>query len=158
MPEEPKTEAAIDKAIKEMGVGLPVTNEPLIFKLIALATLAGGLSIVGSTFVDIVRPDSISGFFYILRLAIGVLAIAVAYGIVQKKRWALWLYGLIVLVSLIANPGLAIIPAAILAYLSFHKNRFAPCIFDFLLLNIIAQAKKKITEIKSKHDDRAPLQ
>jgi len=149
--ENNKTEQAINKAVKDLGVGLPITNAPITLKLIALATLAGGLSIIGSTLVDIVSPSPITGFFYILRLITGIMAITIAYGITEKKRWALWLYGFIVLISLVANPGLAILPGIILTYLFIHRAKFEPSLFDFMLADLTRIIKKRVNEFRSRH-------
>jgi len=135
-------EDAVEKVAEELKIQLPKTNLPTILKLIALFTLIGGLSIVGSVFADIVSPRTGFGL-YILRIFIGIAAIAVAYGIIERKRWAVWFYGFIVLLGLILNPAFALLPLAITVYLYFKRRLFEPSIFD-RVANIILKELKVI--------------
>src|SRR5690606_16618272 len=102
-----KEEEVAEKISEELNVNLPGQYLPLPIRLIAYFTLIGGLSIVGSLFSDIVRPQGENPIFYVMRIAVGVLAILIAYGILEKKRWAIWLYGVLALVALNFNPFLA---------------------------------------------------
>ena len=137
-----KNESEIEKAAEELHVELPAGNLPLPLKVIALFTLIGGLSIIGSIFSDVVRPGQLSVFAYLLRLGVGVLAVAIAYGIVRRHRWALWLYGLIVAVGLFINPVVASLPLAIAVYLYLHRKYLRPSFLDETLSIVWAGAKE----------------
>ena len=121
LPKE-RFEKKIEKIARELQVSLPASGLPLLLRLIALFTLIGGLSIIGGIFADIVRPPTSTPHFYFLRVIVGVLAIAISYGIIERKRWALWLYAVVVLVGLFINPLVAILPSLILLYL-FSKRQ-----------------------------------
>ncbi|MDP2695823.1 MAG: hypothetical protein Q8O87_01060 [bacterium] len=127
---ETKVTQEAEKVVKELRFNLPGHDLPLAIQLIAAFMLIGGLSIIGSTFADIINPIPVSLSFYVLRILIGLSSIAIAYGIVKKQRWSLWLYGFVIFIALLANTLLAIIPAAILAYLYQHRSLFNPGILD----------------------------
>jgi hypothetical protein len=124
-----------DKVSQELQINLPGKFLPAPVRLIAFFTLAGGLSIVGSLFVDIVRPGKVDVFLYFFRILIGILAIGITYGIIERKRWAIWLYGLIAVISLFTNPVLAIVPAVVFIYLFYVRSIFTPSVID----NVITQ-------------------
>jgi len=50
--------------------------------------------------------------------------ITIAYGIVTRKSWSLWLYGLIIVVGLYVNFVVALIPLAAVIYLIFKRDLF----------------------------------
>jgi hypothetical protein len=148
--EDSETEQVANKITEELEVNLPGKNLPIPIRLIAFFTLIGGLSIVGSLFADIVRPDDRDLFLYALRTAVGILAVVIAYGMIKKQRWCLWLYGLLALISLAENPFLSFIPITVLIYLYFERNIFAPFILDILISNIAFKIKSKVAGIKAK--------
>ena len=113
-----------EQVAKEFNVNLPLGNAPLIIKIIALFTLLGGLSVMGSIFGDLVRPGHNNLGLYLLRIITGVLAIVVSYGILHQKKWSIWLYGLIVVIGFLNNPLFAILPAIIVVYLYLKKDYF----------------------------------
>ena len=119
-----KVEKTAEDVSKDLNVILPIKEGPLLIRLIALFTLIGGLSIMGSLFTDIVRHVPTTLPLYALRVSVGVLAIAVSYGIITKKVWTIWLYGLIVLIGFFRNPLLSILPALVLIYLLNKRNYF----------------------------------
>lgn len=126
MTEKNSAEDAIEETAKKLHLDLTTKNINVGLKLIALLTLVGGLSILGNIIADTVNTREIHPGFYSLRLVIGVLAIAVSYGIVEKESWSIWLYGVIVLIGFLLNPWAALLPAGILIYLYSKKESFKP--------------------------------
>ncbi|MBI3486168.1 hypothetical protein HY025_04485 [Candidatus Daviesbacteria bacterium] len=112
------------KVAGQLKVSLPGGNLPLEIKLIALFTITGGLSIMGGIFGDVVRPNEIHLPTYFARLIVGILMITISYGIVSRKRWSLWLYGLVVICGLLVNFVAALIPLIAVIYLFFRKDLF----------------------------------
>ncbi len=108
----------------QLKVTLPGGNLPIEVKLIALFTVTGGLSIMGGIFGDVIRPTGIHLPTYLTRLFVGVAMIAISYGIVTRKKWSLWLYGLIIAVGLYVNFVAALIPLAALVYLVLRHDLF----------------------------------
>src|SRR5258708_27682209 len=111
-----KTRKSVHKIAKKLEVTLPGGNLPLEIKLIALFTVTGGLSIMGGIFGDIVRPKEVHLPTYLIRIVVGILMIAISYGLVTRKKWSLWLYGLIVIIGLFINFVAALIPLAAVIY------------------------------------------
>jgi len=110
---------------------MPSGRLPLLIKIISLFTLIGGLSIIGSLFVDIGRPSgSVSIGFYLLRLLVGATAIAAAYGISKKERWAIWLFGAITMIGFYFNPITGVIPGLVFIYLLTVRHVFKPSFLD----------------------------
>lgn len=107
-----------------LKVALPGGNLPLVVKLIALFTVTGGLSIMGGIFGDVVRPNAIHLPTYLTRLIVGILMITVSFGIVTRKAWSLWLYGLVVVVGLFVNFAAALIPFLAVIILVFKRDLF----------------------------------
>jgi len=138
---EKKITSEVEELSRELKVNLPSGSLPIVIKIIALFTLLGGLSIAGSVFVDIVG-ESLSFLNYLLRLAVGALAILIAHGIIRKRRWAIWLYGLLVILEILSNPIAAIIPAVILVYLYFHRHLFAESFLDKFVKKLLGKLKK----------------
>lgn len=128
----PHKETMVETAAAELQVKLPGVNLPLLLKLIALFTLVGGLSIIGSASADIFNPQKVGFLTYILRLAAGVVFVIISYGIVKRQNWATWLYGAMVIMALFINWPLAILPALIVIYMIFNRKYFFPSIFDKL--------------------------
>ena len=136
-PEQQATDIA-----RTLRIDVPSVKLPMAIRLIAALTLIGGLSIIGSLFVDIGRPSaSVRSGFYLLRLVTGVIAVAAAYGIIRKERWALWLYSLIALAGLSLNPITALIPGAALLYLYVKREHFTPSAADTLVANVVQRLK-----------------
>lgn len=119
-----KVRKGAHKVARQLKVTLPGGNLPIAVKLIALFTVTGGLSIIGGIFGDVVRPTGIHLPTYLIRLIVGVSMIAIAYGIVTRKRWSLLLYGLIVIAGLYVNFVAALIPLAAVVYLIFKRDLF----------------------------------
>lgn len=122
-----------DEISKELKINLPGQNLPTILRFITFFTLIGGLSIIGDSFAEIVRQNKEDPIFYFMRVTVGLLALASAYGITERKRWAIWCYGLIALIALLANPILSLIPGAVVIYLHTQRKLFTPSVFDLLL-------------------------
>lgn len=142
--EQPKgaLEEGVEEAAEELEIHLPHSNLPLPIKVIALFTLIGGLSILGSIFVDIFTPGGVGFFLYIWRIVTGAIAVFIAYGLVHKERWAVWLYGILVVVALFLNFFAALLPAAIVAYLYRERQLFRPSFFDALAVQILNSFKR----------------
>ncbi len=109
---------------EKLNVMIPGGNLPIEIKVIALFTVTGGMSIMGGIFGDVIRPNGTHLPTYLIRLIVGISMIAVAYGIVTRKKWSLWLYGLIVVVGLYINFVAALIPLAALVYLIVKRDLF----------------------------------
>ncbi len=134
-------EKQITDIAQTLQLDIPTGQLPVIIRLIMLFTLIGGLSIIGSLFVDIGRPSaSVLVEFYLLRLTIGLIAITAAYCITKKKRWAMWLYALIAVIGVWLNPITAIIPGAVTVYLYTQRQQLTPSPLDIFVRNM----RKKI--------------
>ena len=133
------TEKKISEVAETLQVDIPNVRIPGTLKIVALFTLIGGLSIIGSLFVDIVRPSSISGLFYLLQIAVGVIAITAAYSIVKKSYMAFWLYALITALALYLNPVTAIVPGFVAIYLYKNRKLFKKTPLDTLIDTIFEQ-------------------
>lgn len=127
-------ESFVERAAEELKISLPQTDLPWVLKIIALFALVGGLSIIGSSFADIFGQEKVGFGRYILRLGSGIAFLLIAYGLVEKRRWAVWLYGFLVVVGLWLNFYLAIFPALIVAYLYFRRRHFRPSLLDVWLI------------------------
>jgi len=141
--EAKKEDDIVDVATRELATALPKTTLPLFLKLIALFTLIGGLSIIEGSFSGIFTRSDIDFFEYILRLAGGLSLIAISYGLVMRRDWAIWLYFFIVVAGLFINPAFLIFPAVIVAYLFYERKIFKPSILD----KYVSQAGYKLKEV-----------
>ena len=135
-------EGRVEKIADELKVSLPASGLPLLFRLIALFTLIGGLSIIGSLFADIVKPPSNTPHFYFLRIIVGLIAIFISYEIIAKSRLALWLYAVVVIVGFFINPIVSILPGLVLTYLVFQRHKLKPSKPDQFLANLLAKIRK----------------
>ncbi|HEY0980236.1 MAG TPA: hypothetical protein VGE18_02385 [Candidatus Paceibacterota bacterium] len=131
----------------ELHVEVPEGALPLSLKLVCVFTLIGGLSIIGSLFVDIIRPsNTISAGLYIMRLAVGVTAVGAAYGIIRKERWTMWFYGVLMMMGLFLNPVTAVIPALVLVSLYRTRHLLAPSKLDLMIEYYWEVIKNKLRE------------
>ncbi|MEO6078083.1 MAG: hypothetical protein ABIP54_04815 [Candidatus Andersenbacteria bacterium] len=145
-PQEPETaEQQVNNIAKTLMVNLPGAQLPLPMRIIALFTLVGGFSIMGSLFVDIASPGNTQ--FYFIRFVVGVLAIASSYFILSKQRLALWLYACIVIIGLFTNPITVLIPAIALIYLYTKRLQFAPSFIDMY----IARTRTRIQSYRNRN-------
>lgn len=149
---EPADEKFADKLTEDLAVNLPGKGLPLIVRIIAFFTLIGGLSIIGSLFADIVRPHGEDIYIYALRTIVGVVAVVIAYGLIEHERWAIWLYGLVTLLSLFTNPFLAFIPGVVVVYLYTQRSYFSPSLPDFILEKGVNKIKSYIVRNKETED------
>ena len=140
-------ETKAEKIAEELKVSLPASGSPLLIRLIALFTLIGGLSIIGSIFADIVRPPSNTPHFYFIRIMVGLIAIIIAYEIIERSKLALWLYAVIVLAGLFINPIVSILPGVVLGYLFIKRSYFKPSVIDHFI-NKLFGSKNSHQEIK----------
>jgi|GEM_PF-1486087 len=133
-PEEVESheETVVEEVAEDLNVSLPNVNLPLPLKLIALFTLIGGLSAIGSAFADIFNPGEFILKAYLLRLIAGGIFVIISYGLVRKQNWSTWLYGVMVFVSLFTTWQLAILPAVIVVYMYFNRKYLYPSVFDRL--------------------------
>lgn len=139
--QEENLEQKAEEAADELKINLPGANLPPVLRFIALFMLAGGLSIVGSIFADIVNPIQTNVSFYLLRILVGSLVLATAYGIIRLQRWALWAYGLALLIGVFVNPIVVLLPLVVLIYLYAHRDKFTPSVFDYQLAEFIMKIK-----------------
>ena len=109
---------------RDLKFTIPGGSLPIEIKLIALFIATGGLGLISGIFGDIVRPTGVHLPTYLTRLVVGTVMIVVAYGIVTRKRWSVWLYCLVVAVGLYVNFTAAIIPLAVAVYLIFRHKLF----------------------------------
>ncbi len=135
-------ESKVEKIADDLKVSLPASGSPLLLRLIALFTLIGGLSIIGSLFADIVKPPSNTPHFYFLRIVVGLLAIFISYEIIEKSRLALWLYAVIVVVGIFINPIVTIIPGGVLIFLWLQRSYLKPSIIDQTIASILARVSR----------------
>lgn len=150
--EESEAEEAIDEAAKELGVNLPKGegSVPHSLKIIAFITLVGGLSILGSTLVDFINPVDTNFWSHSFRIIIGLTAIAIAYGLIEGKRWSIWLYGFITLLGLLINPMLSIFPLILLAFLYTKRHKLMPSKLDYYIDEATMKLKSFIRNIFNK--------
>lgn len=130
----PSREQQAEKISSEMQIKLPGEGLPFLVRIVALVTLVGGLGIMESVFSEIVKPASASAGFYVLRIVVGITAFAISYLIVAKSRLAIWLYGLITLISIFVNPAVSLLPAILFGYLLYQKKYFQASIVDGWIL------------------------
>lgn len=123
-------DGAIEQVAHDLQLNLPLTNLPLIDKIIALLTLIGGLGILGSTLADIFYPDRIAFYLYTIRLVAGFSFLGISYGLIHRQRWAIWWYSFLVVLALFINPVAALVPGLIVIYLYSQGHLFAESIFD----------------------------
>lgn len=133
-----------DKISQEFKITLPGQNLPTPVRVIAFFTLIGGFSIIGSLFVDIVRPLEEGLSFFILRTIAGLTAISIAYGIIEHKRWSIWLYGAFTLFAIFSNLILSIIPLSVVIYLYIKRDFFTPSPPDILLAKGVNYIKSRL--------------
>lgn len=138
---EPEGPDIVDRVSKELKIELPGGKSPSVIRLIAFFTLIGGIGIIGSLLTDIIDTESKPFYIYVMRLLVGFIAIAIAYGIIELKSWSIWLYGLIVLVALFINPLVAIFPLVVVIYLVTQRSKFTPFILDFFVAWGIVKTK-----------------
>lgn len=124
MAKKNKHERILERAAKTLQVDLTNKKINIWLKLIALLTLVGGLSILGNVISDTVSTREITPGFYTLRIAIGIMAISISYGIIERQSWAIGLYAVIVVIGLILNPWIAVLPALIFLYLFTQQKHF----------------------------------
>jgi hypothetical protein len=138
---ENKVEQKVQEVADELQVNLPKVNIPITLKLIALFTLIGGLSIIGSLFSDIIRPIDGGYAFYFLRIIFGVISIVIAWAILERRRLAIWLYGIIAFIGFFTNPVIAILPVIVAFYLYLKRDYFTPSIFDYAITYVVESIK-----------------
>lgn len=134
-------ELKAEKAADELKINLPGANLPPVLRFLVLFMLAGGISIIGSILADIANPNQINATVYILRIVVGSLVITTAYGLIKLQRWAIWIYGMAIIIGLIVNPLVTILPLAVLVYLFFEREKFTASVFDRKLAEIEQRIK-----------------
>ena len=134
---EKKIEGALEDAAKKLSINLPTGKSPLSLRLIAFLTLLVGVNLMAGTFSD----AKVHLFVYISKLFLGFVAVLIAYGIIERKRWAIWLYGFLAIVMLMINPIISILPIMIVIYLYFQRGDFEISIFDIFAEFLIKEAK-----------------
>lgn len=132
LPELKEEERQIRKAAEELDIKLPEAKGPFGVNLIALFFLIGGVALVGATFTDIFG-SRFNVWLVVFRTAVGVVSLFIAYGLIKKLRWSLWLYGLLMIASIFFNPVLAVLYVLVLVYLLVHKDIFKKGKLDNLI-------------------------
>jgi len=135
-------EKIVTKVARDLELFIPKTREPLAVKIIALFTLAGGLSLLGSTFTDIFGLN-VSMSVYILRALMGFIAMAIAYGLVRGMRWTIYLYAIVVLVAIMVNPKFSVLLAVILVYLVYNRKYLKKSAIDAHFESIYEEQNKR---------------
>ncbi len=129
-----EVEEGIEEVAKDLKINIPEGSQPLPVKIIALFTLVGGLSVIGSTFSDIFSPSDISLGNYLLRLFAGFVFLLISYGIIRGELWSVWLYFLLVILGFfISSAILLVVPLIIIAYLYTQRKFFRESFFDIWL-------------------------
>ena len=123
LPELKEEERKIRKAAEALDIKLPETKGPFGINLVALFFLIGGIAVVGSTFTDIFGPR-LGPWVVVFRTTVGIASLFIAYGLIKKLRWSLWLYGLLMIASIFFNPVLSVLYVLVLVYLLSNKNVF----------------------------------
>ena len=141
-------EEKTEKVAQELQINLPGSGLSLPIRFIALFTLIGGMSIIGSMFADIIDPSKTDIWKYLGRSVVGLFAIAVAYGIITAQRWSIWLYGLIVFIGLLINPAVALLPAVAVGYLIYRRDAFIPSRLDRGVEFLLTLLKEKLHRTK----------
>jgi hypothetical protein len=115
---ERNVEQVVEQVADDLDIKLPSEKQfPFGIRLVILLTLLGGVAIVGNIFADSYSFQPISISFYIFRLIMGLLLVLIAYGLHQRRLFAIWILGFTTIISFISNPFLAILPIATLIYL-----------------------------------------
>lgn len=137
------TEKEIEKIAEKLDVKLSNTSLPLPLKIITLIIVAGGLSILGSTLTDFIIPGSGSNILHAYRMLIGLVFLAIAYGLYDRRRWALWLYGIIVFFGIFLNFTLAIVPTLLVIYIYTQRKVLRRGPLDILVGKIFKDIQNK---------------
>ena len=137
------TEKRIEAVAEKLDVKLPKIPLPLPIKIITLIIVAGSFSILGGIFTDFIIPNSGSNANHLYRLVIGLIFLLIAYGIYDRRRWALWLYGTIIFIGIFINFILAFIPTLIVIYLYTERKVLRPGYIDKLFDKFFKEIKSK---------------
>jgi len=129
-------EETIEKVSDEMKLGLPPHGQlPFPARVTIFLALLSGIAIIGSVFADSFTVRQTSVGLYLLRLAMGFALVVTAHGLNRRRRWGVWLFGLIALVSIFRSPFFGLLPAIVFIYLYIIKRHFRPT-YEFRLLGI----------------------
>jgi len=134
----------IEGAAKELNVNLPDPDAPLAIRLVALLTLVGGLSAVGSTFAEMFNREPTDLVSYSLRIFAGGLFIIISYGLFRRERWPMWTLLILVGVAFFLNYISAVVPALLLILLFFEREYLKPSRFDRWLSKHFFKDKNEI--------------
>lgn len=137
-------EERIEEVAEELQVKLP-HGRFLTFpmRVFTLLMMIGGLGILGSSLTDFVLPRDGGVGLYFFRIATGVAFLGVGYGVLERQRWASWLYGAIVFIGLFLNFALSILPAFLVGYLYYKRHSLHPCFMDRLAIEYGQLVKEK---------------
>lgn len=138
----------VEKIAHDLHADLPEGRLPVLVKIIALLLSIGGLSISASVFTDFVSPREATIFTQIGRLIVGLVMITVAYGIFRRKRWSLWLYGLVIFIGLFVNFRLILIPLATFIYLYVHRKTLTTTLIEKYLADFFVSLGKLFGVVK----------
>jgi len=144
-PEESKIEKKVEEVAEELQVALPKNGEALGIRIVALMCLVGGLSLMAGMITDIVNPE-ISFQVYFLRGIMGALFIGVAYGLLKRKLWPLWVLMALVAIGFFTNPAAAVVILLLLIYLWSVRNGLEAGDLDVFFESKFLVFKKLITE------------
>ena len=116
-----KGEKKLEKVAEELQVILPKTKESLGIRIIALLSLVGGLSLIAGIITDIFSYKT-SFALYVVRFVSGLIFLAIAYGLIKKKRWPIWIMALVVIIGAFTNPAPTIVLLLLFIYLWTRKK------------------------------------
>lgn len=128
------TQKSLEKAAKDLNIEPPKSRESFGVRMLAYAMIVGGLSIIGSVFVSIFEPQHSFNTYTgtILRIGVGSFILLTAYGILKRRQWSLWGFGVLVAFSIFTNPTLALFLGGAFVFLLYHRRHFVKGAF-FLL-------------------------
>ena len=133
-------ESKLEEIAEELQLIIPKSHKSMGVRVVALLSLVGGVGILSAAITDIFSYK----VSFIIRLASGAtgfIFLAIAYGLIKKRRWAIWLWGLVSLVAAFSNPASAIILVAIFVYLWIKREDLRESPLDYWL-------EKKYEKIK----------
>jgi hypothetical protein len=139
---EDTIEEEVNEVARELHLSLPGGNIELPIRLLALLTLVFGLSTLGAVIGNVFSPVSTSFFLYLLQIIIGAAFIAISYGLIIRRRWAVWLYSFIVLLGLIINPLFSVLPLTVVLYLYYRLDYFTPSILDEWAQMVVSRIRR----------------
>src|SRR3989344_788837 len=82
-------ESKLEEIAEELQLIIPKSHKSMGVRVVALLSLVGGVGILSAAITDILSYK----VSFIIRLASGAtgfIFLAIAYGLIKKRRWAIW--------------------------------------------------------------------